>query len=904
MVKNVASTLFHPFPVPQFFPHGQDMHLKRLRRMVELVSNLARQISRKSRHVIWIPRNILRTFRLALRYSIRLSSSRRREAQPNPPRKTVLGLRDRIEKHRVVHVRPPLERTMGKQVMSSIRRLASRSVRLHPFEPTGKNSGEASWASFARIVQYSCDSSLCFDIVEGDADRCPSDLSVVPMQVSLRDIIVMGIMAGMTVSRADINTVLLWMAGCAGSLTSSRHPILGIIIHFNPTNVSTRYGWRVQHGRINPLLVRRMEGEVPIANQSYSWRDRDRIEAYDGEWARADSQSLRTSSGTYSSSRAKAGPTTYAFTGANLSSPTEHLNAPSPNQLTDIIPSGENVVDKRFHGVHDGVWSLVLASGNPVASSMSEPIDDQTDVIIENSEGQDGDGALPESSYFTQVKGWLTNLKSLLSSKKLRTTEDHTPTVPVKAAEVVESTPDIVADGYGSTRDLTQPSLPLIGGVSQNKPNPSDADHSPHEHESSSWSPTTTSPSLSVVGPSVLQLSIKVDQPEVPGEGEILHGTFGRASIKAHQPSVSEKVEGEKTVPMVDQRIGGVAAPEFAIIDPNRVQSHIRGEHQQVRAMTEFGDPGISNTEPEEARKTLQSQKQRDTKRSQRDSSRSRKRSPCEDRDGRGEFTWRWSSQMDVIPGYCATPWSEGPNVRSCIALISVVLEALSARIDKKYLYYVSDHRRWKPALTWAREGRSTWPSYAANARGGIVVTGNYIGAKVPGFADPIARIERFQDHDFQADQNPLRGDFWDDIRLAELMGLDSWLSICGRASEIVDGKSSLLRKMPALIEHLMEEFYADLETIDRSANEGGLQLIRDVAADLMDFLVDEDLSQAEQIFTLGALLRTTKMDVCIALGPATDEISDMHGPLQNIHTQIHCYSPELNPRIRVRRLV
>ena len=75
-----------------------------------------------------------------------------------------------------------------------------------------------------------------------------------------------------------------------------------------------------------------------------------------------------------------------------------------------------------------------------------------------------------------------------------------------------------------------------------------------------------------------------------------------------------------------------------------------------------------------------------------------------------------------------------------------------------------------------------------------------------------------------------------------------------------------------------MDEFYFDFKTIDRSANEGGLQLIQDVAADLMDFLVDEDLSEAEQIFTLGALLRTAKMEVCVALGPDTLAIIDILG--------------------------
>ena len=75
----------------------------------------------------------------------------------------------------------------------------NRKPRNDLFEPTGRRSGEASWDSFTRIVQYSCSHSLRFKVAEGDADRCPSDLSNVPMHVSLRDIVVMGLDIGMRI---------------------------------------------------------------------------------------------------------------------------------------------------------------------------------------------------------------------------------------------------------------------------------------------------------------------------------------------------------------------------------------------------------------------------------------------------------------------------------------------------------------------------------------------------------------------------------------------------------------------------------------------------------------------------------------------------------------------------------
>ncbi|KAL8777587.1 MAG: hypothetical protein Q9213_007795 [Squamulea squamosa] len=97
------------------------------------------------------------------------------------------------------------------------------------------------------------------------------------------------------------------------------------------------------------------------------------------------------------------------------------------------------------------------------------------------------------------------------------------------------------------------------------------------------------------------------------------------------------------------------------------------------------------------------------------------------------------------------------------------------------------------------------------------------------------------------------------EVNLAELMLLDSWLSICGRQPEIIDGKSSMLRNMPNVIQSIFDDLEEDYELVDRSANDGGLQKIRDVAAKLLEILADERLSPAEQIYTLVAMLRTAK---------------------------------------------
>ncbi|KAL8845822.1 MAG: hypothetical protein Q9221_009042 [Calogaya cf. arnoldii] len=86
--------------------------------------------------------------------------------------------------------------------------------------------------------------SLRYEVAEGDADRCPSDLPNIPMQVSLRDIVVLRLRMG-------------------GS------------------------------GKIEKLWVLRIKGFVPIAGKAYEGRERDYLSGLEGEWLAADDEDFR-----------------------------------------------------------------------------------------------------------------------------------------------------------------------------------------------------------------------------------------------------------------------------------------------------------------------------------------------------------------------------------------------------------------------------------------------------------------------------------------------------------------------------------------------------------------------------------------------------------------------------------
>ena len=102
---------------------------------------------------------------------------------------------------------------------------------------------------------------------------------------------------------------------------------------------------------------------------------------------------------------------------------------------------------------------------------------------------------------------------------------------------------------------------------------------------------------------------------------------------------------------------------------------------------------------------------------------------------------WRWLSQTDDIPGYWATSWRTYVRDKFCIGIISVVLEKLGHLHEQRCIHYYTRQQDWSSALNWARKGFSTWPSYARNARGGVVVEGSYVGVTFPGFATLLPRV-------------------------------------------------------------------------------------------------------------------------------------------------------------------
>jgi hypothetical protein len=73
-----------------------------------------------------------------------------------------------------------------------------------------------------------------------------------------------------------------------------------------------------------------------------------------------------------------------------------------------------------------------------------------------------------------------------------------------------------------------------------------------------------------------------------------------------------------------------------------------------------------------------------------------------------------------------------------------------------------------------------------------------------------------------------------------------------------------------------MKNFVLEFSNLDRTSNNGGLQMIQTIAQALLQTLIEENLSEAERLFANVALLRTAKVGLCVVRGPDTAKLRDV----------------------------
>lgn len=637
------------------------------------------------------------------------------------------------------------------------------------------------------------------------------------MPLSLRDVVVMALSVGMQCTEASFTARSISMQGTAGILATSQHPVLGPLLHFTPGDMSVLHGI-VGTGMISILWLTRTWDICCVGDTQFDNRERRNVEKTTGVWIHR----IRSS----------------APTSRDLAS------APNEQELEDIVKKMErrkDVVEEeeckpadptaavvvhlplpQRKAFHDGTWELRMDALLPI----SLPISPHINIIETTNIGQT---AVPDPAAI--------NLGDHITQENSTEAKLNVP----KEKKPYQAT---VEDERNSK---SQVHLPFT--------------------DQATGKPATNTNLYTIAGPSDNEKITPSDDPLEKMRREAVQRQTERNARAAKIADDEIMVKKLEKAGRVSNVVAGQLLLEWR---PNTA-----ARESDTEATTFEAKP--LTPEEEEA---LDREEKRKKERKQRDDARHARN----DEQGRviaryGRVNWFWLSQTDIIPGFWATPWRNFSSLDSltCSGAVTIILNALRGFTDSNSLRYVNS---WKglgpPAMVWVLDGRSTFPAYAHNARSGVVCSGDYPSVKVDVFKEMIPAIELLSSYEYQIKRDRRMTTGSCQSELLELMKLDAWLSICGRTDEIVHGRNDLIKQTPAMVQLLMDEFDYDFVNLDQSDQEGGLQVNQELAANVMDFLLDEELSGAEQMYILVATLRTMKVGQCILDGPDTRMLQDI----------------------------
>lgn len=740
--------------------------------------------------------------------------------------------------------------------------------------------GEASWVTFCRVTQYSCRSEVFYELVEEDADRHPSDVPVAAMKVSLRDIVIMAFMAGMECTSADFEKQSISMQGACGSITTSQHPILGPLIHYNPKNASLYHGIRVEGGSINSPWIQRIWNNLTVAGKTYTEYQRALTEKMDHYEVEGPDTGLAHQEYSYTSAQAMStGQTrkrgTYAFKGEDLTQPALHASLPPSRsgQVGKPTIDQSEVIDDIPRGDHDGSWAFgtniprlsrtvhstemtylgvdlqrLEAHPDPAPAAISypqppsRPDSEELGFMMTRPAWYQRVIRAVRAFVIQQILNRDSRPGDTGSERRAywRDTSPVRESLPIKEKPSTAPLKAIVEDDYRSPSQISLP-LSVIS-----------IDIHPPPDESSSVT------DLSRFPPDFLRPH-KPTKGKMTSHRETYDPTFSerqelaRKSQQARREKAAKEREDEKVAAKLDaEQQTRETRPGLFMLEWHP-SDHIESSK--------------SGSAEEEA---FRRQKERQRERDERNRARvNRAQNRNLDNEDSGKIKWFWTAQMDIIPGLWATIWYHCFSDRVCVGAIQVILQALLGLTNDSFIQYVHPGLQVQ-YFRWADEGKSTFPAYAINARNGVVVGGQYRKVNVSAFVKAIPPLELHYSYEHQVGVHWIKDDRSSQEKTAELMSLDSWLSICGRTPEIRKGRGDLLQRTPAIVQFVMGDYEDDFRDLIISAQEGGFQAIQDVTRNVMDTLEDQRLSEAEQIYVLVAMLRAVKVARSIIQGVDT----------------------------------
>ncbi|KAK0625152.1 hypothetical protein B0T17DRAFT_532085 [Bombardia bombarda] len=721
--------------------------------------------------------------------------------------------------------------------------------------PSLPGVGEASWVSFCRAIEFPCGSSVRIDLVKYDADRCPGDLVCAPMQVSMREVVLMALMAGMDLTSASFAEKSVSMQGAVGTLTSSNHPVLGPILHFTPRNLKASVpmalgaGGLGVRGTVDQRWMARTWNVCSVAKQYYNSTKRRTTRRLDDRWIR-DNKGVKGYEihrpDEFRKGAAGKKGSNGATKGKGKGKDRETVEPP-----TVVVRQGNAVQVPRSQ---DGHWTIDL----PVEELSRHMLDEMA------------------------ARKAARHAARLASEAETNAAFIHHPLPPPPPPPMmfprparqatVEAVPDegeqdsqSPAAASGVDMGHLPPPLPRTTGRRTTVEDTSDVeiivvkssdDQSTHEPPS---------------GPSVERVKTAKDLQAARTERLL--------KIQQDRELVEESVKRQAMSSPYEEAATAVDATRNTRSLPLLLTNYA---HNQPSASTEDAQPKPTTEEEEAASR----ERMREQQRLQRDEERVERNRARHQAVGLLGVNMFWLSQVDIFAGRWATPWHDPELIPIDTALdgaVTVVLEALLGFLDVGTSLLYTGSRfltsfSFEKTAEWMFRGaggrhHSTYPAYAQNGRGGLIAEGRYTGVRIPAIKGcVIPALELLHSYEWQVDSMRHDREMVEEKNV-ELIRLDAWLSYVGRTEEISGGPHRLLRQTPALVQLLMEEFELDFQNIDLSAEEGGLQDIQGLAANVMDFLTDEELTDAEQLYVLVALLRTVKVAQCVRAGSDTTDL-------------------------------
>ncbi|CAN9163583.1 unnamed protein product [Alternaria alternata] len=838
---------------------------------------------------------------------------------------------------------------------------SSSSARSNTETIDSRRVGEASWVSFCRAIEMPCGNSVQFDHVQYDADRCPSDLVSAPMQVSMRDIIIMGLMAGMEVTSASFGEKSVSMQGAVGTITSSKHAVLGPILHFTPRNTDEgpayTFGYPFGHvrGFVDGYWIARTWDVCCVARRYLNWRARRTARRLDDRWVRdLDKSTWNLPNDSTSDEERQFGGTEYSFRRRNRKGWTRDIilqeekagghrrkrpgaeGDESNGRGREVIKTGRAIPEAL---PQDGEWTIRIPPRLPTGQVAPSTVDQQGNMNKSGQEPEvstaDNEPETPDEAHTTPEPPGSPSQEDAMPKDRLRkprprqwaTVEDVSDhegvspsNGPVSEAQNLPFGTEAVAEAAFQKRpEKSTPTSPVISR------------RATVEDETSSREAKETT----VIGEERLE---RTDvgglqfHPKLPENNETsstiasrkIRNRFERGlnakstdridvfdlhidneklsergqTAKKLQASRAEKlrqVQRDKEIVEDSVKRGVISSPydeaagqgtQLMLTNYAHNGEEVGGGSSRNAWSASEDDPLPEEKQTKEEQEARERELKRELERREREIARDQRNRTRNRASELKNVDLYWMSQMDVMRGYWATPWhgpSTTPLYSALTGCVTVVLEALLGFLESEYIIYTNQNFYTTAVWMCERnpgEGESSYnhsyPAYAHNARGGVITTGHYVGCCITSFPSRVVPVlELAYSYDWQVDDSP-RDRTEVEVQNVELMRIDSWLSYVGRLNEISEGPHRLLHQTPALVYLLMQEFEIDFQNIDLSATEGGLQDIQGLAANVMDFLTDEELTEAEQLYVLVALLRGVKVAQCVLAGSDTAALDDI----------------------------